>query len=41
MEESLRTKEADMDKKDNAIRRMTDSGNEIKKKLMQAEVKIR
>ena len=41
MEESLRVKESDLDKKDGIIRRMTDSTNETKKKLMQAEVKIR
>lgn len=41
MEETLRFKDDENDKKDAIIRRMTDSNAETKKKLMQAEVKIR
>ena len=41
MEDSLRFKDSEIDKKDGVIRRMTDSTAETKKKLMQAEVKIR
>jgi len=41
MEESIRHKEAEIDQKDGVIRRLTDSAAEVKKKLMQAEVKIR
>jgi len=41
MEDALRTKDIEIEQKDGVIRRMTDSTAEIKKKLMQAEVKIR
>tara|TARA_B110000305_G_C19139158_1_gene492609 strand:+ start:436 stop:561 length:126 start_codon:yes stop_codon:yes gene_type:complete len=41
MEETLRFKDDENDKKDGIIRRMTESNAETKKKLMQAEVKIR
>jgi hypothetical protein len=41
MEESLKFKDSEIDSKDGAIRRMTESAAETKKKLMQAEVKIR
>ena len=41
MEDSLRFKDDEIDKKDSVIRRMTESTAETKKKLMQAEVKIR
>ena len=41
MEESIRFKDQEIDKKDGTIRRMTDSEAVTKKKLMQAEVKIR
>jgi hypothetical protein len=34
MEESIRFKDSEIDSKDGAIRRMTDSAAEIKKKLM-------
>ena len=37
----MRIKQDELDKKDGVIRRMTESTNEVKKKLMQAEVKIR
>lgn len=41
LEETLRHKEQEQDKNDGLIRRMTESNNETKKKLLQAEVKIR
>lgn len=41
VEEALRHSQADFDKKDAEIRRLTESFQETKKKLMQAEVKIR
>jgi hypothetical protein len=37
----LRYKDAELDKKEAALRRLNESGAETKKKLMQAEVKIR
>ena len=41
MEESLRFKDSEIDKKDGVLRRLNESSAETKKKLMQAEVKIR
>lgn len=41
MEDSIRFKDSEIDKKDGVIRRLTDSEAVVKKKLMQAEVKIR
>jgi hypothetical protein len=41
MEDTLRFKESEIDKKESVLRRMTESAAETKKKLMQAEVKIR
>lgn len=41
MEESLRFKEQEFDKQEAVLRRANESGAETKKKLMQAEVKIR
>jgi hypothetical protein len=41
MEESLRFKDSEIDKKDGVLRRLNESAAETKKKLMQAEVKIR
>ena len=41
MEDSLRLKDGQIDQKDGTIRRLTDSEAATKKKLMQAEVKIR
>lgn len=41
LEDTLRKKDQELDKNNGVIRRMTESSNEIKKKLMQAEVKIR
>jgi hypothetical protein len=41
IEDALRNKDAELEQKEGQIRRMTDSTAEIKKKLMQAEVKIR
>ena len=41
MEDSIRFKDSEIDKKDGVIRRLTDSEAVLKKKLMQAEVKIR
>ena len=40
-EESLRFKENELDQKEGQLRRATESQAEMKKKLMQAEVKIR
>jgi len=41
MEDALKHKDSEVEQKDGVIRRLTDSQAEIKKKLMQAEVKIR
>jgi len=41
MEDSLRFKDSEIDKKEAILRRTTESAAESKKKLMQAEVKIR
>ena len=41
MEDALRHNDGELEQKEGVIRRLTDSQNEIKKKLMQAEVKIR
>ena len=41
MEDTLRFKDSEIDKKESVPRRMTESAAETKKKLMQAEVKIR
>lgn len=41
LEESLRFKDSEIDKKDGVLRRLNESAAETKKKLMQAEVKIR
>ena len=41
MEDTLRFKDSEIDKKESLLRRMTESAAETKKKLMQAEVKIR
>ena len=41
MEDTLRFKDSEIDKKESVLRRMTESAAETKKKLMQAEVKIR
>ena len=41
MEDSIRFKDSEIDKKDGVIRRLTVSEAVLKKKLMQAEVKIR
>ena len=40
-EESLRYKENELDQKEGTLRRTVESSAEMKKKLMQAEVKIR
>ncbi len=41
LEETLRFKESDLEKKENLLRRMTAGTDETKKKLVQAEMKLR
>ena len=41
LEETLRFKEAELEKKDSLLRRMTGGADDMKKKLSQAEMKLR
>jgi hypothetical protein len=41
LEETLRFKESDLDKKDSLLRRMSGGADDMKKKLTQAEMKLR
>jgi len=41
LEETLSFKESDLDKKDSLLRRMSGGADDMKKKLTQAEMKLR
>lgn len=41
LEETLRFKESDLEKKESLLRRMSSGADEAKKKLSQAEMKLR